>query len=100
MIYEIFARKSRGESLRHIGNLNAPDDDLARVYAFSTYDEEKWFDMFVAPRDRFIEVFNRLDADSSDAAAAAGTAAAAAAGTAAATAAATPREAEKGQVQP
>jgi hypothetical protein len=107
MIYEIFARKSRGESLRHIGNLNAPDDDLARVYAFSTYDEEKWFDMFVAPRDRFIEVFNRLDADSSDVAAvaatAAGTAAATAAGTAAATAAgtaaATPREAEKGQVQ-
>jgi 1,2-phenylacetyl-CoA epoxidase PaaB subunit len=91
MIYEIFARKSRGESLRHIGNLNAPDDDLARVYAFSTYDEEKWFDMFVAPRDRFIEVFNRLDADSSDVATAAGTAAAKAA---------TPREAEKGQVQP
>jgi 1,2-phenylacetyl-CoA epoxidase PaaB subunit len=63
MIYEIFARKSRGEPLRHIGNLNAPDDELARVYAFSTYDEEKWFDMYVAPRDRFVEVFNRLDAD-------------------------------------
>jgi hypothetical protein len=63
MIYEVFARKTRGEPLRHIGNLNAPDDELARVYAFSTYDEEKWFDMFVAPRERFIEVFNRLDAD-------------------------------------
>jgi hypothetical protein len=63
MIYEIFARKSRGEPLRHIGNLNAPDDELARVYAFNTYDEEKWFDMFVTPRDRFIEVFNRLDAE-------------------------------------
>jgi hypothetical protein len=63
MIYEIFARKTRGEPLRHIGNLNAPDDELARVYAFSTYDEEKWFDMFVAPRERFIEVFNRLDAN-------------------------------------
>jgi hypothetical protein len=63
MIYEVFARKSRGEPLRHIGNLNAPDDELARVYAFSTYDEEKWFDMYVAPRDRFLEVFNRLDTD-------------------------------------
>ena len=62
MIYEIFARKTRGEPLRHIGNLNAPDDELAKVYAFSTYDEEKWFDMFVAPRERFLEVFNRLDA--------------------------------------
>jgi 1,2-phenylacetyl-CoA epoxidase PaaB subunit len=66
MIYEIFARKTRGEPLRHIGNLNAPDDELARVYAFSTYDEEKWFDMYVAPRERFIEVFNRLDADSGE----------------------------------
>ena len=62
MVYEVFARKTRGEPLRHIGNLNAPDDELARVYAFQTYDEEKWFDMFVTPRDRFIEVFNRLDA--------------------------------------
>lgn len=62
MIYEIFARKTRGEPLRHIGNLNAPDDELAKVYAFNTYDEEKWFDMFVAPRERFLEVFNRLDA--------------------------------------
>lgn len=62
MIYEVFARKTRGEPLRHIGNLNAPDDELARVYAFNTYDEEKWFDMFVAPRSRFLEVFNRGDA--------------------------------------
>ena len=62
MIYEIFARKTRGEPLRHIGNLNAPDDELAKVYAFNTYDEEKWFDMFVTPRERFMEVFNRLDA--------------------------------------
>ena len=66
MIYEIFARKTRGEPLRHIGNLNAPDDELAKVYAFSTYDEEKWFDMYVAPRDRFLEVFNRLDAAEGD----------------------------------
>jgi 1,2-phenylacetyl-CoA epoxidase PaaB subunit len=62
MIYEVFARKSRGEALRHIGNLNAPDDELARVYAYSTYDEEKWFDMYVVQRSRFLEVFNRMDA--------------------------------------
>jgi 1,2-phenylacetyl-CoA epoxidase PaaB subunit len=63
MVYEVFARKSRGESLRHIGNLSAPDAELARVYAFSKYDEEKWFDMWVLPRDHFFEVFNRLDSD-------------------------------------
>ncbi|HEX2167706.1 MAG TPA: hypothetical protein VHG09_10785 [Longimicrobiales bacterium] len=66
MIYEIFARKSRGEPLRHIGNLNAPDDELAKVYAFNTYDEEKWFDMYIVPRDRFLEVFNRLDASAAE----------------------------------
>ena len=59
MIYEVYARKARGEALRHIGNVTAPDDELARVYAFSTYDEEKWFDMWVAPRDCLVEVFNR-----------------------------------------
>ena len=58
MIYEVFARKSRGEPIRHIGSVHAPDDDLARVYAYTTYDEEKWFDMWVVPQDRLLEVFN------------------------------------------
>lgn len=66
MIYEVFARKSRGEPLRHIGNLNAPDAALARVYAYNTYDEEKWFDMYVVARDDLHEVFNRLDADTGE----------------------------------
>ena len=57
MIFEVFARKSRGEPLRHIGNLNAPDQELARVYAYNTYDEERWFDMWVTPREHFGEVF-------------------------------------------
>ncbi len=57
-IYEVFARKSRGEPLRHIGSVNAPDAALARVYAFSTYVEERWFDMWVTPRDSLTEVFN------------------------------------------
>ena len=57
-IFEVFARKSRGESLRHIGSVNAPDAALARVYAFSTYDEERWFDMWVTPRESLTEVFN------------------------------------------
>lgn len=63
MVYEVFARKHRGEALRHIGWLTAPDDDLARVYAYQMYDEERWLDMWVTPRDRLLEVFNRRDAD-------------------------------------
>jgi 1,2-phenylacetyl-CoA epoxidase PaaB subunit len=58
MVYEVFARKTRGDALKHIGAINASDDELAKVYAFNTYDEEKWFDMWVVPRDRFVEVFN------------------------------------------
>ena len=63
-VFEVFARKNRGEPLHHIGNLNAPDADLARVYAYDTYDEEKWFDMWVVERSDFLEVFNRGDAES------------------------------------
>jgi 1,2-phenylacetyl-CoA epoxidase PaaB subunit len=57
MVFEVFARKNRGEPLKHIGNLNAPDVELARVYAFNTYDEERWFDMYVVPREQLAEVF-------------------------------------------
>jgi 1,2-phenylacetyl-CoA epoxidase PaaB subunit len=58
MVYEVFARKSRGDALRHIGAINASDDELAKVYAYQTYDEERWFDMYVVPRNRFVEVFS------------------------------------------
>lgn len=63
MVFEVFARKSRGEPLRHIGNLNAPDVELAKVYAFNTYDEEKWFDMHVVARADLHEVFSRADVE-------------------------------------
>ena len=59
-VYEIFARKSRGEPLRHIGCIDAPGDELARVYAWKTYDEENWFEMCVVPRGAVIPV-NRTD---------------------------------------
>ena len=49
-VFEVFARKTRGEPLRHIGFINAPDDDLARVYAWKMYDEQNWDEMCVVPR--------------------------------------------------
>lgn len=55
-VYEVFARKERGEPLRHIGYLDALDDELARVYAWKTYDEERWFEMCVVPRTAIIPV--------------------------------------------
>lgn len=59
-VYEVFARKSRGEPLRHVGCVDAPGEELARVYAWKTYDEEKWFEMCVVPRSAVIPV-NRHD---------------------------------------
>ena len=49
--YEVFARKARIEPLRLIGSVVAPDDDLAAAYARATYDEERWVEMAVVPRD-------------------------------------------------
>jgi 1,2-phenylacetyl-CoA epoxidase PaaB subunit len=58
--YDVFARKSRGEPLRHVGYLEALGDELARVYAWRTYDEENWFEMCVVRRSHIIPV-NRDD---------------------------------------
>ncbi len=59
-VYDVFARKHRGEPLRHVGYVDAIDDELARVYAWKTYDEENWFEMCVVRRDDIIAV-NRTD---------------------------------------
>lgn len=49
-VFEVFARKERGEPLRHIGWVNAPNVDLACVFARTTYDEQNWLEMWVVPR--------------------------------------------------
>lgn len=59
-VYDVFTRKKRGDPLTHIGYLTAPDPELARVYAWTTYDEENWFEMCVVPRDQIMPV-NRSD---------------------------------------
>lgn len=59
-VWDVFAKKERGEALRHIGYVDALDAELARVYAWKTYDEERWFEMCVVPRSAIIPV-NRDD---------------------------------------
>ena len=53
-VFEVFARISPGDPLCHIGTLNAPGIELARVYAWRIYDEEDWSEMWVAPRDAIV----------------------------------------------
>jgi 1,2-phenylacetyl-CoA epoxidase PaaB subunit len=59
-VFDVFARKGRGDALAHIGYLSAPDAEMARVYAWKTYDEENWFEMCIVPRAEIIPV-NRTD---------------------------------------
>lgn len=53
-VFEVFTRIAPGDPMSHIGTLNAPDMDLARVYAWRIYDEEDWADMWVVPRDAIV----------------------------------------------
>ncbi len=55
-VYEVFARKTKEEPLRHIGFINALTGDLARVCAWKTYDEQNWFEMCVVPRASILSV--------------------------------------------
>lgn len=55
-VYDVFARKDRGDQLVHIGYIDAFDDETAKVYAWNTYDEERWFEMCVVKRTAIIPV--------------------------------------------
>jgi 1,2-phenylacetyl-CoA epoxidase PaaB subunit len=55
-VYEIFARGKLSEPLTHVGSLRAPGHELARAYARTTYDEERWAEMVAVPRDAVIGV--------------------------------------------
>ena len=55
--YEVFARKVREEPLRQVGSVVAPDDDLAQAYARATYDEERWVELVIVPREAVIRLW-------------------------------------------
>jgi len=42
----------------HVGSVNAPNDDLAKVYAWTAYDEETWVEMCVVKRRSIVPVLN------------------------------------------
>jgi hypothetical protein len=55
-VYEVFAKIKPEDSLRHIGNVIAPGVELARVYAFTTYQEWAWAEMIIAPRRAIVSI--------------------------------------------
>jgi 1,2-phenylacetyl-CoA epoxidase PaaB subunit len=55
-VYEVFARFQANEPLRHVGSVIAPDLDLARMYAYTLYNEWAWNEMVIAPRQSIIRI--------------------------------------------
>lgn len=55
-LYDVYVRRKYDEPLRHIGTVTALDDELAKVYANTIYNEELWIEMILYPRDAAIEV--------------------------------------------
>jgi hypothetical protein len=55
-VYDVFAKVKPDDPLRHIGNVIAPDSALARVYAFTMYQEWAWSGMFIVPRRAVVHI--------------------------------------------
>jgi 1,2-phenylacetyl-CoA epoxidase PaaB subunit len=55
-VYDVFAKIKPEDAFRHIGNVVAPDATLARVYAFTMYQEWAWSEMFVVPRRAMVPI--------------------------------------------
>ena len=55
--YDVFARKAWADPLHQVGSVVAPDDDLAMAYARATYDEERWVEMTIVPKDAVIRLW-------------------------------------------
>lgn len=56
MKFEVFARINQGDDTKHIGNVTAQNERLAKMYAHNTFNEEDWDYMAVVRRDNLIEV--------------------------------------------
>lgn len=51
MLYQVFARAKRGDTLCNIGIVEAPSEELARIYATCVYDEENWAEMCIVDQE-------------------------------------------------
>jgi hypothetical protein len=54
--WQVYARRKYVEPLYEIGNVTTDDVELARVYAYSIYDEFSWIEMIIVPRDSIVTV--------------------------------------------
>jgi len=57
--YEVFGRHRRDGCLHHLGVVLAPNEDLAKVQAATTYDEHPWEELCIAASEAFVAVLGR-----------------------------------------
>ena len=55
-IWEVFARQDDTVPIRHVGRVDATTRDDAVVFAKTLYEEWKWADMFIVPREEVATV--------------------------------------------
>jgi 1,2-phenylacetyl-CoA epoxidase PaaB subunit len=55
-VWEVFARQDAHIPIRHIGRVDATTVDDALVFARTLYEEWKWADMFIVPRQEIATV--------------------------------------------
>jgi 1,2-phenylacetyl-CoA epoxidase PaaB subunit len=53
-VYEVFAKFNVDEPMHHVGNVIAPQPDLASLYAYTLYDEWTWSEMIIVPRREIV----------------------------------------------
>ncbi len=52
--FEVYGRGRRDAALWHLGMVRAVSVADAEVFAYMTFDEQKWVEMLVVPRSRVV----------------------------------------------
>jgi 1,2-phenylacetyl-CoA epoxidase PaaB subunit len=54
--YKVFARIEAGDNMKHVGEVKAQTDRLAKLYAYTTYNEEDWNYLSIVRQNALLEV--------------------------------------------
>ena len=58
-VWDVFARTRDEPAVHQVGDVIAPNEGLARAYAYQMYQESPWVEMCVAPRAEIKSVIDR-----------------------------------------
>lgn len=54
--YEVYGRGRQDPALWHLGMVRAVSVEDAEVFAYMTFDEQKWVEMVIVPRSAVVDV--------------------------------------------